>query len=473
MRVLFAKPIVLIFFIFLSASSLQAEVNSLATQVTQIFRAYGERVGVSIRDPSGQQIVSLNAKKDFVPASVAKLVSSACALKELGPDHRLASVFYTRGEIQSGVLKGDLVIQGFGDFSFVIEDLKMITEKLFHVFGIRKIEGDLVFLTGFLEQTRIPISEDFSGDRGRAFSALLSAVPINHNSFSVWVSSSDQKARAQVFPVGAVDLKIENTLKVTKGRLGGSRTKLNYLPQFQRLSLSGQIGERDPARAYYLSLPDPYESYAGLFRINFVNLGGEWKGKHRFEKSPKDRDQLLYKHESRSISRLLIDINKLSTNFGSEMLNLHAAFQRFQRPATLASGQSFLKDCLSNYGLSSSEMALSNASGLARDSQVQAEALSQFLHLQRREEHFPEYLASLSILGRDGTTRRRLPQMKGEARLKTGSIRGVNTIAGYVGENIKDSYSMVLLLNCESCNMREWEKKEDEVISLLISHSKK
>jgi len=46
----------------------------------------------------------------------------------------------------------------------------------------------------------------------------------------------------------------------------------------------------------------------------------------------------------------------------------------------------------------------------------------------------PELMSSLSIMGVDGTAKKRLrnTQAQGHGHLKTGSLRGVSTIAGYI-----------------------------------------
>lgn len=442
----------------------------LAKNLSDLMKPYGQRAGLSLRDHSGKLVASINGDRAFVPASVSKLVSSACALKELGPNFKMSTSFYQRGQLVSNVLKGDLVIRGGGDFSFVIENLKILVEQLYYIHGIHAIEGSIIFQTGLFKEARMRIMEGFEGDKGRAFNALLTPVPINHNAFSVWLKPQGEQALVSIHPEGAIDLKVNNKVSVGSGQLGGSRTRLNYLPQFDRLELSGKIGRSDRPKAYYLSLKDPYESFARLFKANYRALGGRWEGQVRLEKTATASDKLLFEHQSRAISRLLIDINKLSTNFGSEMLNLQAAYQKYKKPVSATEGQAFLESCVEESGFTSKEINLVNASGLARTSRIQPNALSAFLNATVSSDFGPEYLSTLSVMGRDGTTRRRLRDNEGRARLKTGTIRGVNTIAGYIGSDIRNLYSFVMLLNCEGCGMRDWEKAENQAIRLVLQH---
>ncbi|MBI3465672.1 MAG: D-alanyl-D-alanine carboxypeptidase, partial [Planctomycetes bacterium] len=66
---------------------------------------------------TGEVVYEHNADKLFAPASTTKLYSVATALDALGPDFRFETPIYRRGEIESGVLKGDLVLVASGDLT--------------------------------------------------------------------------------------------------------------------------------------------------------------------------------------------------------------------------------------------------------------------------------------------------------------------------------------------------------------------
>ena len=65
---------------------------------------------------TGETIFDHNGSKLFTPASNLKIITSACALKVLGPQYRFTTDFLSSGDIgDDGVLDGDLVVRGFGD----------------------------------------------------------------------------------------------------------------------------------------------------------------------------------------------------------------------------------------------------------------------------------------------------------------------------------------------------------------------
>ena len=437
------------------------------SKINEILKPYGAKAALSVRNLRGKVEYSHNSLDAYPPASLAKIFSSACVLNELGPDFRFETPWSYRGKIDGSTLDGYIVVSGSGDFSFVIEDLKMIVEYIRFALGIKTITGKLIFETRFLSKPVMSFSDDFSNDRGRAFSAAITAAPINHNAFSIWVIPEKPRPRIEVLPQDSIDLKIENRLRLMPGRFRGSRTNLDFRIDERKLIMSGQIGASDDLRIYYRALPNPYESFAKLLQYNFNLLGGRWDGSWEL-KDESAKTGSLWIHRSTNMSRLLIDINKLSTNFGAEMALMAAAHQQAKQPVNESKVTEFLKSCLSSFGLSEKEILLENASGLSRTSKFQPAAMTKFLSEISEAKFFPEFLSSLSVLGQDGTTQSRLQALEGQARLKTGTLRDVRALAGYVFPQRGMPMSMALVLNCGNCDLERWERLEDQILRILI-----
>lgn len=67
---------------------------------------------------TGDTVYEKEADKFFTPASVTKLFTAAATLAEFGADFKFETPVFARGEIQKGVLRGDLILRGSGDPSF-------------------------------------------------------------------------------------------------------------------------------------------------------------------------------------------------------------------------------------------------------------------------------------------------------------------------------------------------------------------
>src|ERR1043165_4773616 len=71
--------------------------------------------GVLVVSTRGDTLYSHNAGKLFMPASNQKILTSAVAFTQLGPDYRYRTIFVAHGAIEGGVLNGDLGVVGRGD----------------------------------------------------------------------------------------------------------------------------------------------------------------------------------------------------------------------------------------------------------------------------------------------------------------------------------------------------------------------
>src|SRR5690606_4236319 len=113
------------------------------------------------------------------------------------------------------------------------------------------------------------------------------------------------------------------------------------------------------------------------------------------------------------------------------------------------SSEAVAKSVLSSQGLNMPELVMDNGAGLSRDARVSAESLASMLTLAWHSPLMPEFISSLSIAGVDGTMRRRLKgdETVGMAHLKTGSLRDVRAVAGYVMGASGKRYVVVSMVN--------------------------
>ena len=115
-------------------------------------------------------------------------------------------------------------------------------------------------------------------------------------------------------------------------------------------------------------------------------------------------------------------------------------------------------------------LVLDNGSGLSRTGVVSADSLAQMLQKAWMSPVMPEFVSSLSILGVDGTARNRLREISTQslAHVKTGSLRDVRSIAGYVWGASGKRYVVVSMVNNERAN--EARSFENALISWLTAH---
>jgi D-alanyl-D-alanine carboxypeptidase/D-alanyl-D-alanine-endopeptidase (penicillin-binding protein 4) len=151
------------------------------------------------------------------------------------------------------------------------------------------------------------------------------------------------------------------------------------------------------------------------------------------------------------VASVVRDINKFSNNVmarqlflslahgpnGSGSTNGAAPEEGRRAPATLAQARATVsRQVIEATGGPSSAcrddaLVLDNGSGLSRQEHASARCMAQWLQSMWRSPVMPEFIASLPLNGVDGTTRR-WQAAAGLAHIKTGSLDGVVSVAGYV-----------------------------------------
>ena len=120
-----------------------------------------------------------------------------------------------------------------------------------------------------------------------------------------------------------------------------------------------------------------------------------------------------------------------------------------QPAANIARSISAMQHWLKAENLQFPELVMENGAGLSRKARVSAQHLAELLQRATGSPFFPELEASLPILGLDGTVKKRLKDsdIAGYAHLKTGSLDGVKSLAGYVKANSGKQWIVVFIVN--------------------------
>ena len=118
-------------------------------------------------------------------------------------------------------------------------------------------------------------------------------------------------------------------------------------------------------------------------------------------------------------------------------------------PGSREKGVKAIKQYLTQLGLDLSGMHIDNGSGLSRASRISTNLLNGILNRAWRSSLMPEFVSSLSIAGKDGTTRRRFlnPTIENKVRIKTGTLNDVSSAGGYVFGQSGEVFSFALITN--------------------------
>ena len=88
-------------------------------------------------------LISINSAQPMNPASTMKLITTYAGLELLGPSYTWKTEAWINGKLENGVLQGDLVLKGYGDPKFTIEQFWLWLHEL-RGRGLREIRGNVI-----------------------------------------------------------------------------------------------------------------------------------------------------------------------------------------------------------------------------------------------------------------------------------------------------------------------------------------
>jgi D-alanyl-D-alanine carboxypeptidase/D-alanyl-D-alanine-endopeptidase (penicillin-binding protein 4) len=152
---------------------------------------------------------------------------------------------------------------------------------------------------------------------------------------------------------------------------------------------------------------------------------------------------------SPTLAEVVRDINKFSNNVMARQLVPDAGHGEPARRPAAEDADAAIRAWLDARGLAVPELVLENGSGLSRRERISAEGLGRVLQAAWKSAVMPELMASLPVTATDGTMKKRLKQngVAGQAHIKTGSLEGVRSIAGYVLDKGGRRWIVVFFVN--------------------------
>lgn len=427
---------------------LATEAAALPTPIAQALAYYGlpetaVAIWVQALDSETPELVH-NGQTPFNPASVMKLITTAAALDQLGPVYTFQTRVWAGGSIQNGVLEGSLYIEGGGDPALTQARAWQLLHDL-RQSGLSTIHGDLI-LDGHYYALPPLTPTPFDDAPLKPYNAQPSALLINHNTVALHLRPATWGLTATLDPPAIpVDTHVHLD-PISACPHGTEGLELRRLGD--QLSVSGHYPINCGERTLWVNLLPPETNTAVHLATLWKALGGTLTGQVRWGPIPANAN-LLLSHPSLPLASLVRDVNKFSNNVMARMLFLNLGARHSGQPATLDSSRIALHEWLANRNLASDGLIFDNGSGLSREERLTADTLTRLLRWTTRQPWFFDFAASLPILGVDGTLKNRLADtpLTGKAWLKTGSLNGSRTLAGFVRTQDGRLKTLVFLIN--------------------------
>ena len=455
----------------LSASpDAETELPSGVQSALELRQIPSETLSIHVADvETGETVLDWRGDEPRNPASTIKLLTTLVALDILGPAYRWRTDVFAQGELQDGRLDGNLLIKGHGDPFLVTERVWQLLRDIRHA-GIYEISGDLLIDDSWFE---IGDYDPAAFDRQplRAYNVAPNALLMNFNVVRYRFEPDHATNVVNILLDPALDnLRVDNRLSLAPGRCRGYQRGITITANksLDEVTLSGRFPSRCEQYSMDRSTLSHNDYVYGLFRMLWLDSGGIFKGGWRNVVAD-DSLQPILSFESLSLSEIIARLNKHSNNVMARHLLFTLAAEVNGAPGSEASGKQVLANWLADNGLESDDIVIDNGAGLSRNTRITAKHMSALLEFAWRQPYMPEYLASLSLSGLDGTLEERFEDngLAGIAHLKTGSLDHVAAIAGYLQSRSGRRFAVVVLQNYRDIHRGPGEEVQEALLRWL------
>jgi serine-type D-Ala-D-Ala carboxypeptidase/endopeptidase (penicillin-binding protein 4) len=383
------------------------------------------------------------------PASLTKLVTTYAALDLLGPAWTWVTPVWLQGSVSDGVLEGNLVIKGSGDPKLVLERLWLLLRRVQQM-GVREIRGDIV-----VDRSAFSVPEqnpaEFDGEPLRPYNVRADALLLNYKALVLTITPD---AARNVATIGTepplAGMRADTSVPLLPGACEDWRAALKAdFSDPLRIRLAGGFPLACGERSWPLAYADPkaYNERAlvGLWR----ELGGKLTGTVRDGVAPVTKPS--FELSSPPLAEVVREINKYSNNVMAQQLFLTLGLVRGTAGTPDAAREVARRWLVERIGKAADGALIDNGSGLSRETRLSAQMLARLLQSAWASPVMPELMASLPVSGTDGTLLRSRAS-PGRAHLKTGSLRDVAGVAGYVLTSSGRRVVLVAVINHPNAN---------------------
>ncbi len=410
----------------------------------------GPRVSALAVDLSdGRVLAELDAGTRLTPASLTKLSVAGATLDHWPADHTFQTRLLAAGEVESGTLVGDLVLQGGGDPSLEAATLWSLAAQVRGA-GIAAIHGRLVVnvapfgVVGCETRDRC----DALQRSDRSYNAPVAAAGVDYGTWCISVRPGSPGRSAQVrgCQVSLLPIEVDGSIR-TVGHGGRTtfRAERVTIAGTDVLRVGGDIAAGDP-QELYRAMSDPAHGTGLLLREMLREIGVTVSGEVVVSTEVPVRTSLLAHTDGLMLSELLDRMLRYSNNYIADVLTLDlAADTQSMPPATLAAAGGVLSDfvgaALAGAGhprgcISDTPPLLHSGSGLTPENLLSACDLVSVLARQYRDtRHFPVFYGGL-VVPRDAPfafLRQGGAAWLDRVALKTGSMDDPHSVLGVAG----------------------------------------
>ncbi|MHC4642576.1 MAG: D-alanyl-D-alanine carboxypeptidase/D-alanyl-D-alanine endopeptidase [Planctomycetota bacterium] len=383
-----------------------------------------------IRARSGRAVYSHNAREPLVPASNMKIITSATALKFLGAKYTYKTIV--------GLCDDTLVIIGSGDPLLGDKDTDAkynrktgwIFEDITAALKRKRIKyvNNIIIDSGIFDDQRVHPSWP-KKELNKPYACEVSGLNFNDNCIDISAKIIGKRAAVYIEPKTAF---IKFTNKVTPISKGISTIGSYRNSRPNEIIIHGKC--KSTIGPYAVAIERPAAFFGFLLAESLAKAGINTKGQLIEKAIADDCKVTILTEYNTPIADCLARCNKDSFGLAAEALvkTVAANSSITGKNGSWAVGRQIISQYLSGLGIDRNQFYIADGSGLSRQNELSAYAITRVLSDVYKGRDWDLYKASLAVGGVDGTISRYFKEQKYKGKVvgKTGYIAGVKALSG-------------------------------------------
>ena len=383
-----------------------------------------------VKADSGRTMYSHNSKEPLVPASNMKIITTAAAIKFLGPDYKYKT--------KVGLCDDTLVVIGSGDplLGDNVTDAKYtrkvgwIFEDIIAALKRKRITAikDIIIDSGMFDDQRVHPSWP-KKELNKPYACEVSGLNFRENCIDISAKKTGKRVVVSIEPQTAFIKTHNKVIPISKGTstIGSYRNR-----QPNTIVIHGKC--KSKIGPFAVAIERPAAFFGFLLAENLAKAGIKTNGELIEKAVSEDCNVTLLTEFSTPIADCLARCNKDSFGLAAESLfkTIAANSSITNKNGSWAAGRRIISRYLSALGIDRSQFYIADGSGLSRQNELSAFAITRVLSDVYKGRDWPLYKTSLAVGGVDGTISKYFKEQKYKGKIcgKTGYIAGAKALSG-------------------------------------------
>lgn len=447
----------------LNAAAFCSPVNPVAKAIDNTELGRSSIISIDVRDlKTGDSIFSRRPNTFLNPASSLKVFTMAAVLNTLGEKYNFETIFYIDNNRNVYLKLGGDPLLTSSNLDTLVKSLKLAYKDKIKNFYIDDTIID-----------KIPYSDSWTVDDCWPNAPKLSPYIVDNNTVTVNFALSKNGKNVEIFQNDNYHLSFINELEI--GNTTNIIPMLNYGEASGIVSLTGTLS-KDMSKDF--PVLDTASFFTVKLRKILDNNGISYSKPFYQKKVPSEAKRIA--SFRRPLGEVLSYVLKTSDNFTAETVFKVAGGVWFDSAATAENASDILKNVkrgsfetgklmffeyYKNAGLKTDKINLKDASGVSRYNTLSTFWMCEALIYLNKNSSIKKYMATSG----EGTLSRRMRDLTGNLKAKTGTIFGVSSLTGYVTSLNNIDYAFAIIIQNFSERASVVKGLEDDIIQGIFS----